>query len=205
MIPSNKMCINSTHCTLITQQVISLSGHRGKNWPHVMLCVCAKKSISLLIFWSENCFDERSFHFSGRKRKFLFTDHRKRRLVRDAIDFLCRCAPGKKWLLCRHKRPAHRRTSTVCLSGGIPSAASHRWETLHSFQCTVSPTKKPPLFCQGGGDDGDEGDPPKWCIIIALFHQVFFWTKEFFVASASETLVNLWANPKVFFYNLFPF
>jgi hypothetical protein len=66
-------------------------------------------------------------------KKFLFTDHRKRRLVRDAIDFLCRCAPGKKWLLCGHKRPAHRRTSTVCLSSGIPSAASHRWETLHSF------------------------------------------------------------------------
>ena len=68
------MCINSTHCTLITQQVISLSGHRGKNWPHVMLCVCvcAKKSISLLIFWSENCFDERSFHFSGRKKKIPF-------------------------------------------------------------------------------------------------------------------------------------
>ena len=146
------------------------------------VCVCVPKSPSLCWFFGRKIALMKEVFISlvGKKRKFLFTDHRKRRLVRDAIDFLCRCAPGKKWLLCRHKRPAHRRTSTVCLSSGIPSAASHRWETLHSFQCTVSPTKKPPLFCQGGGDDGDEGDPPKWCIIIALFHQVFFWDQGIF-------------------------
>ena len=109
MIPSNKMCINSTHCTLITQQVISLSGHRGKNWPHVMLCVCVCQKVHLfvdflvgkLLWWKKFSF----LRSEKKKKKFLFTDHRKRRLVRDAIDFLCRCAPGKKWLLCRHKRP----------------------------------------------------------------------------------------------------